>query len=361
MRYHKNVQNIFLTLLIIVLTSQFTHAASEDTAQHSQEKQNFNPAEFILSHVTDNYKWHIFTTPDGTHVSLHLPVILYTNDSGLQIFSSSKLSHGKSYNGCYVAQEAPNKGKIVKKLPDGETIKPLDLSITKNVLSIFINSLLLIIIFVSVAKEYNKRKNRSPKGLQNALEPLITFIRDDVAKANIGEEKYEKFTPFLLSVFFFILLNNLMGIIPIFPGGTNLTGNLYITAVLAFFTFVITTVSANKYYWRDIVNTPSVPWWLKFPIPLMPIIEFSQVFIKPTILAIRLFANILAGHIIILSFISLIFIFGNIDYLLGYGVSVVSIVFSVFMTLLEILVAFIQAYVFTILSAMYFGMATETE
>ena len=211
---------------------------------------------------------------------------------------------------------------------------------------------------MSVAKSYKKREGKAPKGLQSLLEPLILFVRDDVAKSSIGEKRYETYLPFLLTLFFFIFLNNLMGIVPFFPGGANVTGNIGVTGVMAAFTFVITTVSGNKHYWTDIFNTPGVPWWLKIPVPLMPIVEVMGVFTKPIVLMIRLFANMSAGHIVILGFVSLIFIFGKVSVGLGYGVSLVSVGFSVFLDLLELLVAFIQAYVFTLLSALYFGMAT---
>jgi F-type H+-transporting ATPase subunit a len=194
--------------------------------------------------------------------------------------------------------------------------------------------------------------------MQSLLEPVILFIRDDVAKSSIGEKKYEKYMPFLLTIFFFILLNNILGLVPIFPGGANVTGNIAVTMVMAVFTFILTTVNGNRHYWVDIVNTPGVPWWLKLPVPLMPIIEIIGIITKPVVLMIRLFANITAGHIIALGFVSLIFIFGAMNVALGYGVSVVSVAFMIFMNLLELLVAFIQAYVFTLLSALYFGLAT---
>jgi F-type H+-transporting ATPase subunit a len=191
------------------------------------------------------------------------------------------------------------------------------------------------------------------------MEPVILFIRDEVAIPSIGEKKYERYLPFLLTIFFFIFLNNLLGLVPFFPGGANVTGNLAVTGVMALFTFVITSFSGNRHYWQHIFNTPGVPWWLKIPIPLMPIVEFMGIFTKPFVLMVRLFANITAGHIIVLGFVSLIFIFGQMTPIAGFAVSPVSIAFGVFMLLLELLVAFIQAYVFTLLSALYFGMATE--
>ena len=221
-----------------------------------------------------------------------------------------------------------------------------------------ISALLMLLIFISIARAYANNRNKAPKGIQSMLEPLIIFIRDDIAKSSIGEKKYEKYMPYLLTIFFFIFLNNILGLIPIFPGGANVTGNIAVTMVMAVFTFILTTVNGNKHYWVDIVNTPGVPWWLKLPLPLMPIVEIIGIITKPFVLMVRLFANITAGHIIALGFISLIFIFGAMNAALGYGVSVVSVAFMIFMNLLELLVAFIQAYVFTLLSALYFGLAT---
>lgn len=204
-----------------------------------------------------------------------------------------------------------------------------------------------------MARSYKKRPGR-PAKLQGFMEPLVLFVRDDIAKPNIGE-KHEKYLPYILTVFFFVLINNLLGIIPFFPGGANVTGNIAVTMVLALFTMIITNVSGNKNYWKHIVNTPGVPWWLKFPIPIMPVVEFIGVLSKPFALMIRLFANITAGHIIAISLISLIFIFKTA--LMGF----VSVPFVVFMDVLELLVAFIQAYVFALLSSLFIGMAVQTE
>ena len=340
-------------LVFIFVSAPAAEVEEEHAATHHEEE--FNPGTMIVDHVVDAHEWHILTW-GHTHVSVPLPVILY-HDGNLDVFLSSKFHHGhETYHGYKLELEGANKGKIVVEAT-GE--KPLDFSITKNVFAMFISMILISIIFISIGKRYSKRKNEAPKGLQSLLEPLIIFIRDDVAKASIGEKKYEKYLPFLLTLFFFIFFNNLLGLIPIFPGGANLTGNIAITGVMAVFTFIITTVSGNKNYWVHIVNTPGVPWWLKIPVPLMPIVELMGVFTKPFVLMVRLFANITAGHIIVLGFMSLIFIFGNMQPAIGYGVSVVSIAFAVFMSLLELLVAFIQAYVFTLLSALYFGMATE--
>ena len=369
---------LFLNSLIFASdNSNKTYDNKNDTISHEYseewhvkvEEEEYNAGKQIIEHIVDSYDWHIMDI-GGHAVSIHLPVILWYNGK-LKIFSSGKFEHGHvSYKGFKIANEGPNNGKIVKILEEdfihGHVIEeganedlPLDFSITKNVFSIFISMIIICWIFISIAKAYKKRKGKAPKGLQSLLEPIILFIRDDIAKLAIGEKKYEKFMPYLLTLFFFIFLNNLLGLVPFFPGGANVTGNIAVTGVLAFFTLIIIFFSGNKNYWTHIINTPGVPWWFKFPVPLMPIIELVGVITKPFVLMVRLFANITAGHIIVLGFVSLIFIFGNINIAIGYGVSIVSVLFIIFMGLLELLVALIQAYVFTLLSALYFGMATE--
>lgn len=353
-----------LTLLVwfsqpVFAQHEMTESQERQEIQHDEEmvEEYFSAGDMIIEHITDAYEWHIMTI-GKKHISIPLPVILYDQGKFL-VFSSSHFHHGE-YLGYTISEDGAMKGKIVRKDAAGEEIRPdLDISFTKNVLAIFMSLIILMVVFISVAKSYNKNKGHAPKGLQSFLEPIIIFIRDDVAKASIGEKKYEKYLPFLLTIFFFILINNLLGIIPFFPGGANITGNIAVTGVLAVFTFIITTFSGNKNYWTHIINAPGVPWWLKFPVPLMPVVELMGVFTKPFVLMVRLFANITAGHIIILGFISLIFIFGEMSTGLGFGVSIVSVGFSIFMNFLELLVAFIQAYVFTLLSALYFGMATE--
>jgi len=323
----------------------------------NQADKSFKPGEFIFEHIGDSYGWHILTW-NGQEISVPLPVILFSRTKGWVVFSSAKLDHGKAmYNDFKLELEGPNKGKVVEIKKDGSQIKPLDISITKNVCAVLFSILLLLTIFLSTAKKYKSIPGQAPSGLQNALEVFIVFIRDDIAKPSIGH-KYEKFMPYLLTVFFFIWFNNMLGLIPIMPGGANVTGNIAVTLVLAVFTFVITSINGNLHYWREFVDAPGVPWWLKLPIPLMPIVEISGLFIKPFVLMVRLFANMTAGHIVALGFFCLIFFFGNMNPAIGYGVSVLSVSFVIFMSLLELLVALIQAYVFTLLSALYFGMAT---
>ncbi len=365
----KLLHTVRLQVVIITLfISGYSYGNTVETSLNPEapdktEKKGFDAGEMIMEHIGDAHEWHILSY-NHFHLTIPLPVILLDNGK-LAIFSSSHFHHGtEAYNGYKLMSEGENKGKIVKVMEDGETMDasvkiPLDFSITKNVMSLFISVLILCIIFISIGNRYKKNPDTAPKGLQSLLEPLILFVRDDIAIPGLGKKNYARFMPFLLTVFFFIFLNNLLGLIPLFPGGANLTGNIAVTMVLALFTFAITTFNGNKDYWKHIINAPGVPWWLKFPIPLMPVVEIVGVITKPFVLMVRLFANMTAGHIILLGFMSLIFIFGSMNIAIGYGVSVFSIAFGVFMTLLELLVAFIQAYVFALLSAIYFGMAME--
>jgi F-type H+-transporting ATPase subunit a len=334
--------------------------SAHEAKASSEGEKKFNAGEMIMEHVVDNHEWHVAEI-GSLHITIPLPVILLY-DGKLFVFSSGRFhNETHSYQGFVLEPEGPHKGKIVRageEAATGTTPKVYDFSITKVVFAVLLSSFLLILIFLSVAKGYRRNAGKAPSGLQSFMEPIIIFIRDDIAKSSIGEKKYEKFMPFLLTVFFFIFFNNLFGLIPFFPGGANVTGNIAVTLVMAVFTFVLTTINGNKHYWVDIINTPGVPWWLKFPVPLMPVVEIIGIITKPFVLMIRLFANITAGHIIVLGFVSLIFIFGAISAALGLGVSVVSVAFMIFMDLLELLVAFIQAYVFTLLSALYFGLAT---
>jgi F-type H+-transporting ATPase subunit a len=351
----------FCLFLVILLVSFSKPALSENDAESGQKKKGFNAGEMIIEHIVDAHEWHIAEI-GNTSIIIPLPVILI-DDGRIVTFMSSRLHHGaETYQGYKLETEGNHKGKIVKVDENNKEIEtatlPLDFSITKNVLSLFISVFLLTWIFLSMARKYKRQNNDAPKGLQSMIEPLILFIRDDIAKSSIGEKRYERYMPFLLTVFFFIFFNNLLGLVPFFPGGANLTGNISVTLVIALFTFIITTFSGNKHYWKEIYNAPGVPWWLKIPIPLMPLVEVIGIITKPFVLMVRLFANITAGHIIGLGFISLIFIFGAISQGAGYGFSVISVFFYIFMGLLELLVAFIQAYVFTLLSALYFGMAS---
>ena len=349
---------MFRFFVAIALFATSLAAFGSDSAEHhGEEEKGFNAGDVIMHHVMDNHEIHIGP------IHIPLPIILYSEQNGFDVFSSSRLSGGEVYNGYIMEHE-----KIYMVGEDGAPVrdehghlageKPMDLSITKTVAGIFVTMGLMLVIFLAVAKGYKRREGQSPKGIQSLMEPLILFVKDEVAKPSIGK-RYEKFLPFLLTIFFFIWIANILGLIP-FIGGFNVTGNIAIALVLALFTFIITAANGNKDYWMHIFWTPGVPWWLKFPLPLMFIIEFLGFLTKPIVLTLRLFANITAGHIIILAFVSLIFIFNNLYGAGGgYGVSILSLVFSIFMFFIEVLVAFLQAYVFTLLSALYFGSAVE--
>jgi len=355
------VFRIFLIISVLVSSTFLkTNAEEHPTAGGEPAVEKFNASKLIMEHIADSYEWHIAKFGDF-HLSIPLPVILYSSKSGFHCFISSKFHHGTAdYSGFHIAgEESKFKGKIVELAADNSEVRPFDFSITKNVASLFTSIIFLLVIFLSIAKRYKEGYNKPPKGIQSMLEPIVLFVRDDVVKASIGEEKYQRYLPYLLTVFFFILINNVMGLIPVVPGGANLTGNIAVTMVLALFTFATILYSGSKDYYTHLVNAPGIPWWLKLPVPLMPIVEIMGVFTKPFVLMVRLFANITAGHIIALGFYSLIFIFGERSAIQGYGVSVVTIAFTIFMGLLELLVAFIQAYVFTLLSALYIGMALE--
>ncbi|MGD1846278.1 MAG: F0F1 ATP synthase subunit A [Salibacteraceae bacterium] len=327
----------------------------------------FDAGAMIMHHVLDAHEIHIVGD-----FGIYLPVILL--DDGIVVFSSNDLYHGVektitidgkeenyfSANGYSFMHEHVYKGEtLTTEMVEGESHitngHPLDFSITKNVVGMLLGGLLLILIMTQVAKGYKKNEGKAPNGIQNLIEPFVLFVRDEVAKPSIGH-KYAYYMPYLLTVFFFIWIGNLIGLIP-FLGGINFTGNIAVTLVLATFTFIITSYRANSGYWKHIVSPPGVPAAL---LPIMLPIEIIGVFSKPIVLMLRLFANITAGHIILLAFTSLIFIFAETYGAAGgLGVSVVSVAFSIFMTFLELLVAFLQAYVFTLLSALYFGMATE--
>ncbi|MBN2611809.1 MAG: F0F1 ATP synthase subunit A [Bacteroidales bacterium] len=334
--------------------------ATSHSDHHEAEHKKFNPSEFLFEHISDAHEWHVFTYK-GKHYSIPLPVILISKNNGLVLFFSGKLQHG---HGSHIIRgyeykletEGEHKGQIVE-ISETASYIPIDISITKNILAMFVSIAILLWLFVSIANAYKRNPGKPPRGIQSLFEPIILFVRDEIAKPSIGH-KYEKFTPYLLTVFFFIWFNNMLGLIPIPPGGANLTGNIAVTGVLALFTMITVNFSGNRNYWKHIFNTPGVPIWLKIP-PVMPLIELFGVITKPFVLMIRLFANITAGHLITLGFLSLIFVFGELNASVGFMVSPLSLVFLLFMMFLELLVAFIQAFVFTFLSALYIGMAVE--
>jgi len=322
---------------------------TENSGAESHKEEKFQPGKMIMEHIADAHDWHLWGEGHES-VTIPLPVILYTESRGLTTFMSSKFEHGHaSFEGFMLNEE----GTVIWEDESNEEAI-YDISITKNVLQLFIGVIFLMFVVIRMARHYGKRVGKSPKGGYHLIEPLILFIRDDIAKPSIGG-KTERFMPLLLTIFFFIFTLNLFGLIPVFPGGANVTGNIAITMVLAVIVFVTVNIHGNKYYWKHIF-LPDVPVWMY--IIIIPI-ELLGVFLRPFVLMLRLFANITAGHIIILGFFSLIFIFGAMKPGLGYAVSPLSVAFTVFMSVLELLVAFLQAFVFTLLSAIYIGMATE--
>ncbi len=338
----------FFALLTVIPALAF----SQDNAEES--KKAYDPKDAIFEHIGDSHMWHMFGKS-----ALPLPIILYT-DKGLEVFSSEKISEEegegkkevKIYKGNYYSYASEHdKVKVIGadgKVDEAVSKKVIDFSITRNVASMWMGMLILFVVFIGMSSSYKKRQGKAPKGLQSFLEPMVLFVRDDVAIPNIGV-KHAKYMPLLLTIFFFILINNLLGLVPFFPGGFNLTGNIAVTLVLSAIVLIVVNVSGNKYYWKHIFM-PSIPWWLY---PIMVPVELIGIISKPFALMIRLFANITAGHIIVLSLISLIFIFKSL------WISPASVVFVVFMDCIELLVAFLQAFIFTMLAALFIGMAVE--
>ena len=312
--------------------------------------------EYLFGHVGDSYEWHI-TTINGHPVSIPLPVIVHSKTTGWHVFSSKHLEEGE-HEGFYISDSEKYSGKIVERGPSGEEVRPLDISITKNVAGLIFNSLLLVFLVLFTASWYKKHDAReeAPKGLAGVMEMMITMVEDDIVKECIGKE-YKRYSPYLLTVFFFIFINNLMGIVPFFPGGANITGNIAVTFVLAMCTFIAVNCFGNKHYYKEIF-WPDVPVFLKV-IPIMPLIEIIGVFTKPFSLMIRLFANILAGHAVLLGVIAVVFLTASLGTAMNAGLSAFAVVFGVFLDILELLVAFLQAYVFTMLSAVFIGLSRQ--
>jgi len=336
-----------------------------------KEKKLFDANEVIFGHIMDAHEFHFLSYKDGgkdKHVTIPLPVMLYSPQRGFTSFMSSRFHHGEyNYKGYSILTEEKiaeweldpkkfNIGQIVAVNDNGEmdtTIKVYDVSLTRNVVQMLLALSLLVWIMLSVAKRYKKGEGvtSAPTGMQNAMETVINFIKDDVAKPNLGH-KYQRYLPYLLTIFFFILINNIFGLI---PGTANVTGNIAFTLVLAAISFIVILASTNKHYWGHIFNPP-VPIGIK---PILIPVEILGVFTKPFALMIRLFANMVAGHILIICLISLIFIFGALNKYVGIGFSPLSIGFTVFIYFIEILVAFLQAYIFTFLTAVFIGQAME--
>ena len=342
-----------LALVIAFLGLFISTPVQAGAGEGHADGKKFDAVETIMHHIKDSHDWHLFG-----HTSIPLPVILYSQEAGFDVFMSSEFHHDdnaevlakgkylKSHGHIYLANSA---GALdLDEKGHATNVSPLDFSITRNVAAIFVSMLFLVLLFAAVARSYDK--NGVARGVGAFLEPLILFVRDEIAIPNIGEKKYAKFMPYLLTVFFFIWINNLLGLVPFFPGASNVTGNISVTLVLAVFTYLITTISGNKHYWGHIFWMPGVPVAMR---PLLAVVELVGTLTKPFALMMRLFANITAGHILILSLISLIFIMKTA------WMSLASIPFVVFMSTLELLVAALQAYIFTLLSALFIGMAVE--
>ena len=354
-----------------VVSAQEGHKAEAHDGDHAAtepEEAVFNPNEMIMHHIADSHGWHIMDWNEK-EIGIPLPVILWTR-KGLVVFSSSLFHHDiegrhvaeaggqrfiNLHEKIYYASDAPDEhGVYAQADPVSHEVanaKPWDISITKNVASLLVSVVIILVLFIRAARSYAKNGAAAPRGLAGFVEPLVVFVRDDIAKNNIGPH-YKKFVPLLLTIFFFIWVNNLMGLVPFFPGGANVTGNIAVTMVLAFVAFVVTNVNGNRHYWKHILWMPGLPVAVK---PLLAIVEIIGIFTKPFSLMIRLFANITAGHIIVLSLVSLVFIFETV------WVSPVSVLLTLFISVLELLVAALQAYIFTLLTALYLGAALQEE
>ncbi|MCM1348184.1 MAG: F0F1 ATP synthase subunit A [Firmicutes bacterium] len=342
---------VFMCLLAVVITAPAAFAST------SADEEKMSPKDIIFEHLGDGYGWEV---PFDHHHRIPLPVILFGKD-GFHCFSSARVTSGQKYvdGDCtfFIPKDGDYKGKVVQQLADGSVYRPWDISITKNVCELFIACLLVIWSVFSVAKWHRREMYKAPRKIRGALEALIVFIYDGVIRPTLGDRS-PKFAPFLLTVFFFILYLNLLGLMVVFPGGANLTGNIAVTLVLSVFTFLATNLFGTKHYWKEIF-WPDVPLWLKFPIPIMPIIELFGVFTKPAALTVRLFANMMGGHMIVIVLTLLIFIFASLGPVVTGATTVVSILFSIFMLLIDVLVSFIQAYVFTMLSTLFISFGTE--
>jgi F-type H+-transporting ATPase subunit a len=351
----------YLIILVLFLLPVISIAAPEESEEEASE---FDVTSMIMHHIGDAYEFHIvsFTNAKGekVHLSLPLPVIIW-HGGKLQVFLSSQFEGGASlvtagddflklyHEKVYLTD---SQGTIY--YDDQHNVlnaKPLNFSITKNVASMLLASFLLVVLFVSVARRYSRKGALTvPIGFQLALEPIVLYVRDDIVGAQIDKDKVNQFLPFLLTIFFFIWFNNLLGLIPFFPGGANVSGNIAFTLTLAVFTFFAINLFGNKHYWKEILTAPGTPLLLK--ILLVPI-ELIGLFTKPFALMLRLFANITAGHIIVLSLTSIIFVLQTV-----YAAPL-SILLSLMVLSLEFLVALLQAYIFTLLAALFIGLAVN--
>ena len=356
-----------ISLPISVFADKPQHNHEEHaTEDHVESEEKFDPTELIMHHIGDAHDWHIVDI-DGHAVSVALPVILWT-EGGLVMFSSSEFHHDdhghevvekggqrfvKSHehiyyaaekqgvDGSYLTYETNEKGEAVLM-----NAAPLDFSITKNVASLFITIILICLLLFPAARNY--KKGPVPTGVAGFIEPIALYLRDEVIRPNVGEKHYARFTPYMLSLFFFIWIGNMLGLVPFIPGGANLTGNIAFTGVLAVFTLVLILVNSNKHYWGHMLWMPGVPVPVKI---LLAPIELVGMMSKPFALMIRLFANMTAGHIIILSLISLIFIFET------PLMSLAAVPLTLFIFVIKVFVSLLQAYIFVLLTSLFIGQA----
>lgn len=343
-----------ILLMLALVCPEISGRADNDAAE-------IDVGEILFGHISDSYGWHI-TDWNGHHVSIPLPCIVRSS-TGWHVFMSSKLEHGHEYEGLFIAEEGRYEDKIVERGTGGELVRPFDISITKNVASLMFTAVLLIIIVLSTARWYRKHdtaQEGAPGGFAGLMELMIMMVNDEIIKPSVGEKHYRKYAPYLLTAFFFIFVCNLLGLVPFFPGGANVTGNIAVTMMMALFTFIATNVFADRHYWKEIF-WPDVPLFLKFPIPIMQTIELFGVISKPFSLMVRLFANIMAGHMMVLGLVSVIFVTVKLGPVINGSMTVIAMVFGLVINCLELLVAFIQAYVFTMLSAVFIGMAHQEE
>ena len=363
----KTLVKLLSVIFLATSLSGFANEPSNDSTQGSETKadRKQHVKEYVQHHLLDSHDFGLYSSTDENgevhHIGFPLPIILW--DGGLKVFSSSKFHHGEAVAEVDGNYYKIDHAKIYKTDAEGTihydeahhatNAQPLDLSITKGVFMMLITCILMILLFIGLAKSYAKN-NGIAKGIGRFFEPIVLYIRDDIAIANIGEQKYKKYMPFLLTVFFFIWFLNMFGLTPL---GVNVTGNIAVTTALAIIVFLITTFTGTKDYWRHIFDPlgDGMPWAGKILIYIILVpIEILGLFIKPFALLIRLYANMTAGHVVLGSLIGLIYIFQNwIGGTLSFGLA-----FAI--SMIEILVALLQAYIFTMLAALYFGFASET-
>ena len=348
-----------LILVIALLVCPVVTGRAGDGVDHEQSSE-IDVGEILFGHIGDSYGWHI-TDWKGKHVTIPLPCIVHSS-TGWHFFMSSRIEHGHEHEGLFIAEEGRYEDKIVERGADGELVRPFDISITKNVASLMIAAVLLISLVLATTRWYRRHdaSEEAPQGFAGLMEMMIMMVNDDIIRPSVGEKHYRKYSPYLLTAFFFIFVCNLMGLIPFFPGGANVTGNIAVTMMMALFTFIAINVFADKHYWKEIL-WPDVPMFLKFPIPIMQTIELFGVISKPFSLMVRLFANIMAGHMMVLGLVSVIFVTVKLGPVINGSMTVIAMLFGLVINCLELLVAFIQAYVFTMLSAVFIGMAHQEE